>query len=298
MYIYRMSSAIREILGVHVTACSRRLKIHGAYERSRLPNPAAQSINLMLLTGGQCDFRFADRTVRARAGEALLYENHALLEKLASSKGGMSYWFLSFFPLGAEGVLTLKETGLPGVCVPRNRSALARAFPVILKLFREKEPGWGQACSVTAMKILQNLLPATHAVFVDASGPDDRLPEKRIGDVLDFITENYKKRLGVGQLARVARMHPAHFNRLFRRATGLTPHRYVLERKVEKAKDFLLHYGESLTTTALELGFHDYSHFTRVFRRLTGMAPRQFLEKEGAGKLSFSRKGRMKWASR
>jgi AraC-like DNA-binding protein len=39
-----------------------------------------------------------------------------------------------------------------------------------------------------------------------------------------------------------------------------------------------LHFNESLTTTAIELGFHDYSHFARAFNKVTGISPKKFFE--------------------
>lgn len=277
-----MTAPFQEILGAHVLSCSRRLKVHASYEKTGILPGREKAFHLIYLTGGRGVFRFVDRTVTVRAGDTLLWEARELLDRTARPGMPLSYWLILFVPLGSGGILNLKETGLPRICTLKNRPAFLKAFAKLIALFSAKEPGWEQACSMLTLKILQSIIPASQAVHVDALGPDNRIPEKRIGDVIDFINRNYKKRLGVHQLARVAKVHPAHLTRLFKRATGFTPHRYILNRKIEKAKDFILHFRQSPTTTAMELGFHDYPHFTRVFSRLAGLSPKQFLKKEKA----------------
>jgi AraC family transcriptional regulator len=70
-------------------------------------------------------------------------------------------------------------------------------------------------------------------------------------------------------------MSPYHFLRLFRDSSGLTPHQYLVYRRVEMAKSMLLRDDLSVAEVAQRLGFADQSHFTRHFRRLTGAPPGQ-----------------------
>ena len=54
---------------------------------------------------------------------------------------------------------------------------------------------------------------------------------------------------------------------------GVTPYRYLLERKIEKAKDFMQVYGDPPGAVGQEFGFHDYAHFYRTFKQMTGTTP-------------------------
>jgi AraC-like DNA-binding protein len=278
-----MAAVFKTIFGVRVIRCNLRHKIRSAYAKFGPPPAGEESVNLIFLSGGGLVFRFAEQSVTVRAGEVLVWEDPAALEMTALPDKPVSYWFFSFVPLGAGGRVPLEATGLSRVCRPLNPGVFLKHLVALNRLLIDKPAGWEQSCAIRALGLLLELAPESRVTAVP-SGPDDRLTERRIGDVLNYINANFKKRLGIGQLARIAKMHPAHLNRLFKKATGTTPHRYILEKKVGKARDFLLYYGESLTTTALELGFHDYSHFTRVFRKLAGATPREFLEKSGARK--------------
>ncbi|NHZ45870.1 AraC family transcriptional regulator [Nitratidesulfovibrio liaohensis] len=76
-------------------------------------------------------------------------------------------------------------------------------------------------------------------------------------------------------LARLAGRSRCHLLRMFQQATGLPPHAYQTQLRVEAAKG-LLAAGHSISHVAAETGFSDQSHFSRVFRDLTGATPRQY----------------------
>lgn len=79
--------------------------------------------------------------------------------------------------------------------------------------------------------------------------------------------------VAVADLAIEARLSTFHFSRAFKHATGQSPHRYLTERRIERAKS-LLQYGDlPICRIALESGFTSQQHFTGMFRRFTGVPP-------------------------
>ena len=75
------------------------------------------------------------------------------------------------------------------------------------------------------------------------------------------------------ELAQACRLSVSYFARAFRISTGLPPHRWLLHRRVERAKDLLAGTGLSLSEIALSCGFADQSHFTRIFCQMVGATP-------------------------
>ncbi|MCE4062679.1 helix-turn-helix transcriptional regulator [Pandoraea sputorum] len=65
---------------------------------------------------------------------------------------------------------------------------------------------------------------------------------------------------------------------MFKQSTGSTPHRYVMERRVARAKTLLARSSVSLKDISTQVGFGDQAHLTTVFKRLTGATPKQFRE--------------------
>jgi AraC family transcriptional regulator len=79
--------------------------------------------------------------------------------------------------------------------------------------------------------------------------------------------------LALAELARECQLSVAQFSRAFRHSTGMPPHRYLTDRRVERARLLLLHSDLPLADVAVKCGFADQSHFTKVFRRWTGVSP-------------------------
>lgn len=91
--------------------------------------------------------------------------------------------------------------------------------------------------------------------------------------VIDYIDQNLGSDLSLAELAEIAGVSPCHFVRAFRQSTGITPHRYILHKCVERAKQMLAKGGTRIADIGQQLRFSDQSQFTKVFHRFTGTTP-------------------------
>jgi AraC family transcriptional regulator len=78
------------------------------------------------------------------------------------------------------------------------------------------------------------------------------------------------------ELAKQTNTSPFHFMRLFKQTTGISPHQFILQLKIERAKQLINKSQLSLTEIAYELGFTDQAHFSNAFKKIIGVAPRQY----------------------
>lgn len=99
---------------------------------------------------------------------------------------------------------------------------------------------------------------------------------KRLRRVLDFIDTNYSRDVSLAELATVGGMSTFHFAREFKRATGESPHQYLIKTRVERAKELLSGSELPLVDVGFQAGFSHQSHFTRLFRKLTGTTPNSY----------------------
>lgn len=90
--------------------------------------------------------------------------------------------------------------------------------------------------------------------------------------VRDYI-EAHIDDVGLDDLAQVAHLSTYYFARCFKATTGVTPHQYLLERRVERAKELLLRSSLSPMQVAAQCGFSDQSHLTRYMRRAMRITP-------------------------
>ena len=98
------------------------------------------------------------------------------------------------------------------------------------------------------------------------------LTPQRLRHVSGWMVERLANPLSILEIAAQINMAPGHFARAFRHATGQSPHRWLMDRRIERAKD-LLRSDMSLAEIALACGFVDQSHLTRVFSRREGLTP-------------------------
>jgi AraC-like DNA-binding protein len=102
------------------------------------------------------------------------------------------------------------------------------------------------------------------------------LPALRLKRVLAFIDANLDKNISLAELARTVKMSVYYFATLFKRSTGHSPHRYILHRRVTRARHLLRDTQLSVLQVSLDLGFEHQNNFARAFRRVTGVTPTHF----------------------
>jgi transcriptional regulator of acetoin/glycerol metabolism len=92
----------------------------------------------------------------------------------------------------------------------------------------------------------------------------------------EYVDANLSERIDLEALAGIAGLSVFHFAREFKQSTGVTPHHYLVHKRVERAQNMLARTDFSLSEIALAAGFADQSHLTRHFRRMLGTTPREF----------------------
>jgi len=90
------------------------------------------------------------------------------------------------------------------------------------------------------------------------------------------IDENPQEPWTLDTLGAMTGVSPNHLAALFTAEVGQSPHRYLLARRVNRARDLLKHSDASITTIAIDLGFNSSQHFARVFRATTGKSASAF----------------------
>ena len=120
-----------------------------------------------------------------------------------------------------------------------------------------------------------------HLVIKLARGYEDRMREHdeafvRMAEVVTFLDRNHRQPVDMLKMAAGMGLSERTFYRLFKRATGMTPVRYLMWRRIQCASDLLRNTERPVTQIAFESGFSDSNYFTREFRKLNGEPPSAF----------------------
>jgi AraC family transcriptional regulator len=103
------------------------------------------------------------------------------------------------------------------------------------------------------------------------------LSSRRLRVVLEYIEDTLGQPIKLRELAALAGISARHFERAFRQSKGSSPHAYLMERRLQMARDLLLNQPElPIEQITRRLGFSSSSHFSSAFRRRTGFTPTNF----------------------
>lgn len=112
-----------------------------------------------------------------------------------------------------------------------------------------------------------------HAVCRIATPSMSGLSSQRLQMLLDYIHESLGQEIGLTDLAKLVDMSKYHLCRVFKHQMGMSLHQYVIQQRVERAKQLLKHRGMTIADIAQDCGFSSHSHLTRHFKRLVGVTP-------------------------
>jgi AraC family transcriptional regulator len=106
------------------------------------------------------------------------------------------------------------------------------------------------------------------------------LAREKLLHAVTYIQDQLNADLAVSGIAQAVGLSPDHFTRLFKKSTGQSPHQYVVEARVRKAKELLTTGKFTISEVAYHVGFVDQSHLTRHFKRIFGLPPKRLLNRK------------------
>ncbi|MDE2166276.1 MAG: helix-turn-helix transcriptional regulator [Alphaproteobacteria bacterium] len=102
------------------------------------------------------------------------------------------------------------------------------------------------------------------------------LPPALLRRLLDYIEAHLGADIALVELANLAGLSAHHFGQAFKASTGIAPHRYLIERRIQRARQLLLTDARPIAEIAADVGFANQSHLTFNFRKLVGTTPAQY----------------------
>jgi AraC family transcriptional regulator len=107
------------------------------------------------------------------------------------------------------------------------------------------------------------------------------LSASQIRLVIEYMETHLDEKIAIAELANLVDLTRFHFIRSFKQSVGVPPHQFIIQRRVERAKEMLTERGHSIADVALQTGFNSSIQLSRAFRRVVGVTPSEF--RRGAG---------------
>jgi AraC-like DNA-binding protein len=181
-----------------------------------------------------------------------------------------AFYFSNDFYAGLSRSLGLGEVRFSELFAKDKR--LTRS---LLSLHRSLEQS-GTRLELESMLVSVFAGVARHCAQIPVGNRSQKPEPQKVARAKEFLIENHRRVITLEQLAKIVELSPYHLLRTFRSAVGLTPHDFLTQVRVERAKK-LLRIGNTISDTAVDTGFVDQAHFTRRFKAIVGVTPGQYL---------------------
>jgi AraC-like DNA-binding protein len=120
------------------------------------------------------------------------------------------------------------------------------------------------------------------AGYPHAKSRGEGLAPWQVNRIVDLLQSDLAHDFTLQTLASEVRLSSFHFARSFKQATGLPPHRFLIQLRIEKAKELLEHTALSITEIAAHIGYDDPGYFSRLFLKEVGVAPSRYRREQRA----------------
>jgi AraC family transcriptional regulator len=269
---------------------------HPELEISRIKSWASITAMSFHRADGESTWR-SDRhrivLLRDQLPPILFQLEHGLTREVPSAAPG-SLWF---YPPGlkirvvqpaARFVQVVWDTDLYSALLPELGAAASRLeflpglhdpllSQIVTTLVEEIEDGFADRILIESLGTALCIRIAQRFVgHLPLPASNKGLSRDRLRRVRDYVEAHLDDNLSLTVLADIACLSPYHFSRSFKESAGVGPQRYVIQRRLERAKTLLRRTHDPLARIAQEAGFADQSHLNSIFRREMGVTPGRF----------------------
>ena len=159
----------------------------------------------------------------------------------------------------------------------RTRDPQIEAMGMLLLAELKQENLGGRLYIESLANVLAiHLLRQYSAVKPQLSIYEGGLPERQVLQILEYINEHLNQDIKLADLAELLGMSQFHFSHQFKQSIGIAPYQYLLQQRVERAKQLLKQTDRSIMEIAFLCGFNSHSHLSKQFRQFTGMTPKAY----------------------
>lgn len=141
---------------------------------------------------------------------------------------------------------------------------------------QQKHPGNRLYIDSLSNILAVHLLRQHTTAKLDVSVYEGGLSQYQMVQVLNYINDYLHQAIKLADLAELLNMSQYHFCHLFKQSIAVTPYQYLLQQRVERAKQLLKNSDRPISDIAMLCGFNSHSHLSKQFRQLTGITPKAY----------------------
>lgn len=220
------------------------------------------------LSGKACH-TYGGKDIIVESPTCILYEPGMAQNIIRHGSDNTDTIWLHFSGFGVEDILSSLE--LKGITLLSSTSGLKSLLLEMIQELSFPSRNHDLLCQNLLLKFLLTLSQYAKGISNSINFAH------KIAPVLNHIARNYAQpSLSIHEYAQMCYLSDSRFSHLFKEITGVTPHRYILQKRISSAENLLLSTDMKIEEVASSVGFIDPYHFSRVFKKITGMPPTTF----------------------
>jgi len=136
--------------------------------------------------------------------------------------------------------------------------------------------------TILALDFINDIIESTRVFYVQImSGLDEKKWSLPIQQAILYIDTNFKNEITLSDISRIVHLNAVYFSQLFKQETGLNFTQYLIQRRIETAKELLLDSSNRIAEISFQIGYEDPNYFSRVFKKTTGLSPQEYRSSYG-----------------
>ncbi len=226
---------------------------------------------LFLITGGRGQFLVNGHYCQVRENDLIIINPH--VEHTELSLAAMP---LEYIVLGIEGMRFLEKNGAlerREIRIPCANGRIRQYMELLLEEVQWKEPRHASICQ-NLLNIILICILSQRQVGISPATAEHIRPE--CAAVKSYIDEGFRNPITLDELAQAAHQNKYYVAHTFRESFGISPIRYLTERRVEESKNLLRNTNYPIGEISVMSGFSSLSVFSQTFKRITHMSPSQY----------------------
>lgn len=255
---------------IHLNSCGKQ-SFFGKSACAHRPNGRVD-YHILYVTEGVCYVRIANDTVEAREGSMILFLPNEP-QMYSYRKGiGTTVYYIHFSGTECPRLLLSFAKDNKIIYNVGVNSKLVDLFEQMKTEYELSLPNGDTACAGYLLTILA-IFDRLHSFSnIEIEQPNI----KKITDVCHYIQQYYRKSITVADLAEMCYLSESRFSHMFREITQKSPMEYIIDIRIQKAKDLLQNSDLSISEIGTISGMENLYYFSRLFKSRTGLSPSEY----------------------
>ena len=231
------------------------------------------TFSLGAVDSGEVEYKVKNQSSLLSIGSLALINPEALHSCNAITEKGRSYYMLYLdvaWCLQVQQSLWDVDDFVPVRQIRLDNSILYQQYCQTMQMVMG-----GETHLMAKEQLLVELLSAVFKKSCSGQTNATSRVDERIEKLKELLSTSLKDDLTLTEVSEKIHANPYTFLRLFKKSTGITPHAYRMNCRIEQAKNYL-RQGKDISETALECGFYDQSHLHRHFKAMTTVTPKEY----------------------